>query len=532
MTTSFLDLDFQRRAAAEKVRTAKDVALPPLRYWNYEPCRHHEISVVDCVWQECGGEPFEHQRVGIAWLYLIKRGLLADVTGAGKTNQILGLLALLKEKKELTDRALVICQTAAVLQWLSEAQRWTPRINAEVVFSGLTKAKRISRYSGNWDVLFMGWRMAQQDHDVLQKLEIGTVIVDDVDPILDHSNITHKVIADLALRAERSVVINATNVQVRLEQLHAASVPVGGHRVFGPLPAFSARYLRKEKISIWTPSGKKKTVEKTTGFRNLDDLKARLAPIILRRNYDDLDDVRMPAIMPPENIWLELHPAQRAKYAELQEGVLRIKRDEGEEVKYTAALAKFMYGQEICAGLPALGEPDGPQASVKLDWLMNKLSTEWADRKIVTMIRNIGLVEAFQARLTAADIGWEALWGKERRAEYRKASQDRFWRDPECRVMMGTAAMERSLNLQISNIIVFVDTVLNPARVTQTVGRIRRPGSHEHIFVFSLFCRDTQEEGYLNVLRRRQAVADAINEEQSELYEALTPMEMLSLIAA
>jgi hypothetical protein len=373
--------------------------------------------------------------------------------------------------------------------------------------------------------------MAQQDHDLLQKMEIGTIIVDDVDPLLDHGNATHKVIADLAQRAERAVVINATNVQVRLEQLHAATVPVGGHRIFGPLPAFSARYLRKEKISIWTPSGKKKTVEKTTGFRNLTDLKTRLAPVFLRRNYEDLEDIRMPAIMPPENVWLELHPAQRAKYAELQEGVLRIRREQGEEVKYTAAMAKFNYGQEICAGLPALGEPDGPEASSKLDWLMQKLTGEWEDRKIVTLIKNVGLVRAFQNRLDAENVGWEVIWGPERKAEVRKASQDRFWRDPSCRVMMGTAAMERSLNLQISNIIVFVDTVLNPARVTQTVGRIRRPGPHEHIFVFSLFCRDTQEEGYLNVLRRRQAVADAINDEQSELYEALSPMELLALIA-
>ena len=525
-----LDPDQARREAAEKVRRAKNINLPPLKYWNYDPCSHHEVPRVDCEWQACGGEPFDHQRVGIVWLYLIKRGLLADVTGAGKTIQTLGLLALMKERGELTDRAVVICQTAAVLQWLEEANRWTPRVNAEAVYGGMTRAKRISRYSSNWDVLFIGWRMAQQDHDILQKLEIGTVIVDDVDALLDHGNATHRVVVDLANRANRSVVINATNVQVRLEQLHAATVPVDGHRIFGSLPAFSARYIRKEKVTVWLPSGKRKSMEKTTGFRNLADLKRRLAPIFLRRNYEDLQDIRMPEIMPPENIWLELHPAQRAKYTELQRGVLRIRRETGDEVKYTEALAKFTYGQEICAGLPALGEPDGPEASIKLDWLEQRLNSEWVDQKIVVMIRNKGLVSAFQNRLDRNQVGYETIWGNEPSSVVRKAAQDRFWRDPNCRVMMGTSAMERSLNLQISNIIVFVDTVLNPARVTQTVGRIRRPGKHDHIFVFCLFCRDTQEEGYLNQLKRRQAVADAVNEEQSELYESLSPMELLALI--
>lgn len=526
-----LDPDQARRDAAEKVRRAKNVNLPRMRYWNYDPCSEHTEPRVDCEWRACGGEPFNHQRVGIAWLYLIQRGLLADVTGAGKTIQTLGLLALLKERHQLNGRAVVICQTAAVLQWLEEARRWTPRINADAVYSGLTKQKRINKYVGNWDVLFIGWRMVQQDHELLQKLEPSVVIIDDVDALLDHGNATHRVIVDLALRAERSVVINATNVQVRLEQLHAASVPVGGHQIFGSLPAFNARYLRKEKVVIWTPRGQRKTVEKTTGFRNLSDLKQRLGPIFLRRNYDDLDDVNMPAIMPPEIVWLELHPTQRRKYEELQEGILRIRKEQGDEVKYAQALSRFMYGQEICAGLPALGEPDGPEASVKLDWVMQKLQTEWAGRKIVTLIRNVGLIRAFQERLDRERIGYETIWGPQADAQVRKAAQDRFWRDPNCWVIMGTSAMERSLNLQVSNIIVFVDTVLNPARVTQTVGRIRRPGAHEHIFVFNLFCRDTQEEGYLNILRRRQAVADAVNEEQSELYEALSPMELLTLIA-
>ena len=526
-----IDPELGRRNAAEKVRRAKNVNLPRMRYWNYDPCPRHEEPRVDCEWRSCGGEPFNHQRVGIAWLYLVCRGLLADVTGAGKTIQTLGLLALLKERGQLTGRAIVICQTAAVLQWLEEAGRWTPRINCEAVYSGLARPRRIAKYAGNWDVLFIGWRMAQQDHALLQKLDPYLVVVDDVDALLDHGNITHRVISDLALRAERSVVINATNVQVRLEQLHAASVPVGGHQVFGSLPAFNARYLRKEKAVIWTPQGRRKTVEKTTGFRNLSDLKTRLAPIFLRRNYDDLDDVNMPAIMPPEHVWLELHPAQRRKYEELQEGILRIRREQGDEIKYAQALSRFMYGQEICAGLPALGEPDGPEASVKLDWLMQKLTGEWADQKIVTLIRNISLVKAFQSRLEGVGIGYETIWGPQSDARVRKAAQDRFWQDPDCRVIMGTSAIERSLNLQVSNIIVFVDTVLNPARVTQTVGRIRRPGKHDHIFVFNLFCRDTQEEGYLNILRRRQAVADAVNEEQSELYEALNPMELLTLIA-
>jgi hypothetical protein len=67
--------------------------------------------------------------------------------------------------------------------------------------------------------------------------------------------------------------------------------------------------------------------------------------------------------------------------------------------------------------------------------------------------------------------------------------------------------------------------------MAQLAGRIRRAGSsHAHIWVFNLFCRDTQEERYLEVLQRRQAMADYTWGEQSELYDSLSPLELLSLI--
>jgi len=164
---------------------------------------------------------------------------------------------MLKEKGELTDRAVIICQTPAVLQWVSEAARWVPKLRVEAAPSGLSKAQRVERYTTNWDVMVIGYHALIKDIRMFEKLEPGVVIADDVDPLLDHSNQKHRAITSLALRAERSVVINATNIQIRLQQIHAASVPVGGHDIFGSLTAFETKYLRKEPVTVWTKQGRK-----------------------------------------------------------------------------------------------------------------------------------------------------------------------------------------------------------------------------------------------------------------------------------
>lgn len=521
----------RREMLAAQVKAAGSVILPHLEHWNYGACSRHETPRPDCEYRECGGDLFDHQNVGVAWLYLRKKGLLADAPGAGKTSQILALMCLLKQQKELPPRAVIVVNTPAVTQWAAEAARFAPGLGVAHVPAGMPKKDRIATYSGNWEVLIVGHHMALRDQKILVTLAPGMVVTDDVDPLLNHGTRTHKMLVDLCHRAERVVVMNASSVQTKPQQLHASMVPIGGRAIWGSLPSFERRYLRLEWDEIRVKGGKKVKVSKFVGLKNAEELRARLGPWVIRRTYDDLTDIRMPELMPPTNVWLELHPAQRAKYDELRKGVLEIQRKSGTKIKHTTALTMITYGQQVCAGLPALGEDDGPQASVKLDWVINRLMGTWEKEKIVVFIRNIGNVRALQARLASVGIGFATIWGEDKDAGARQGEVTRFWEDPNCRVMIGTSAIERSLNLQNASIIVNLDTMLNPERMKQLLGRVRRAGSaHSHVFQFNLLAVDTQESRYLDVLRKREAVNSYIWDESQELYEALSAEDLLKLI--
>lgn len=521
----------QRKAAAWKLRNLKDFNLPELKYFNYVPCTKHSELEISCL--DCGVKPRKHQRVGIGWLYLAKKGLIGDSVGTGKTVQAAGLIAAIKEAGELDNsRCLVICRPGAVPQWYSQLNRFLNEVNVTV--SAGPRKKRIERYLAPWEVLLMGYQMFIRDSDIINStFNIGTIIVDDVDALRNFDTHTAVAINRVAKDANRAVVMSGTPLQKKLDDMHSYLSPVGGTEVLGSRNLFRKRFIREELTSIVSDSGKTRIGKKVKGYKNLDEFKDLIAPMVLRRTANDIDDVDLPAIQ-PSNIILDPYEAQRLKYAELKKGVLRIISEQGEQVKRATAIAKFLYGSQICTGLCAIGEPDLPGTSVKLDWLERTLvDGDLSDEKVVVFINFKNTIRALQNRLDSHGIGYETIWGEVTNKQARFDAQDRFWRNDNSRVLIGTTAIEQSLNLQIARHLVNVDMILNPARMEQLAGRIRRDGSaYKTVYVHNLLTSGTQEEGYLPLLEREQALIDHVWDAKSELFEALSPLALLQLIGS
>jgi SNF2 family DNA or RNA helicase len=508
------------REQALQVKSYADVELPELSVWNYRGCAHHPDEPDPyCDFRACGGAPWKHQRTGATWLYFAKNGILADETGLGKCATL---------PSTIND------------PWLTDLRRFAPGLKVAAAVGDLRERRRI--YNRRWDVLVIGFPLMLRDEEHLERIGASILVSDDVQPLTHLDTKTWEAFGRLSMRAERVVNLNATPIGLKLHDLYALGTSVGAREVFGSLRQFENRYVRIEVERIVVPAFKKgkrvgtrilkKRVAK--GYKNVDEFKERISPFYFRRTIDDADDVRMPKVLPAADVWLDLHPAQRARYTELRKGIVEL-RAKG-KVAYPAAMQRFGYGQRICAGLPALGEPDGPEASVKLDWLEHALTTDWVEEKIIAFVINRGIVTALHARLQAHGIGTALFWGvegsTEKRLKIRQEQQARFWEDPNCRVAIGTTSMERGMNLQVARIGVNVDSLLNPQRMRQILGRIKRGGSrHSHVLPVNLLVRDTQESRYLDILRQRAALADYVFDEENELYEALGPLELLDLIA-
>lgn len=543
--------DEAREQLAWRVHESADVPLPHLEMWNYALCKKHRrgwvrvdfdpegnetgrTTITDTPFpgcRECGIHFRKHQRVGIMWLYLRKRGLLADPMGSGKTSHAGGLIAMLHQTGEIESvgKVIVVPRAPALGQWNQELLRMMPNLNL-VVASG-SAAQRRDQYLMGWDVLLISPQTLLNDYVALERFPLSALITDDVDSLRNHKNKTAHVLKHLGRQADRMVVMTGTPFQKRLIEAHSTLEALGGDVVFGDATVFERTYMTTRTIREIDPSTNHMVVRTVPGYRHLDDFKRRMAPMVLRRSIADMNDVSMPEIN-PNDVFLELYPRQRAKYNELKSGVLKILHEEqGLKVKHVGAMAKIMYGAQICGGLATLGEEDTPESSIKMDWIMDKLTGELEDEKVVIFSNFKNSVRALQDRFRQAGIGFETVWGLQPSKEARNASQERFWRDPSCRVLIGTQAIEQSLNLQVARHLINMDMILNPARMAQLAGRIRRDGSaFKHVFVHNLLAVGTQEERYLPLLEREAALSSHIWDENSELFNALSPTLLLTLI--
>lgn len=543
-----------RHAAAEKIRGLDDIhPFPELPWFNSEPCDRHESLNILC--RRCGIRLRKHQRIGASWMYLGLPGLLSDTMGSGKTAQVLAMLAMCKQSGELGlhNRAVIVCKAAAVWDpWGGELKRLLPGVHAYVADGD--KDQRMRGYMGNWEVAVVSDRTFggahgakhKRDGDValLENFPVGTLIYDDIDPMRNHLTETSVAINRMAAQCTRVVGLHATPMQKRLTELWCFLQPVGGRVALGSLDRVRNRYVSVGSKTILTrdptdPTGRKRVRRQAQVDSGITSNKARVQefrdaihPLVLRRTAKDIDgDVAMPAVQ-YNPVFLDLNPRQRTRYEELRRGTLRRLKETGEVVTQTEAAAAFTYGWQICSGLASIDEGPNADDSCKFDWTMDLLTGDLADEKAVVFVYFKNNVAALARRLKAEGIGGVLMWSAETDKRERARRLERFREDPACRVLIGTTTIEASLNLQVARQLIAADTILNPARMAQLVGRVARVGSpFPTVYVHHLLARQTQEDAYLPMLRREGEIADVVWGEKESLFTALTPRQIMRLVA-
>lgn len=480
-------------------------------------------------------------------LYLTRHYIVTHNTGSALLS-----LALAHHYGE-DIKALVVVQGAAVGQWVREIERWTPGFKVVGIPRKTSKKVRMDTYVGEWDILVTGYQSYLRDAPSIRKLPIKQIIIDDVDPIMNVNNKVFKALDAQCRKVDMVIVQNATSMATHLEQLYSTTVLIGARDVWGTLANFRDNYITRDYVTVF-PRRKKgqKAVEarkvwKTTGTKNMNALRKRFRPMHIRFTYEDLEgDAQIPQLI-SEQVYFEMTKPQRDRYSELQDGVRTILNDKGMEAskKAATALTAFTIGSQICAGTFALKtieggyEEDHAEASPKLDWIMEKITNEWKSEKVVVYAKFVGAIKALRGRLSKEKIKYSTIWGQEKDPTVQEQEMKKFWEDPDTRVMIISVSGERSLNLQNASILVMWDLQLNPARVTQIAGRVKRLGSkNKRVYVFTLLMEDSQEERYMTRLSARQELFDFVfdtkrdpdEDSDSMIIERLDPEEVLRLI--
>lgn len=548
----------QREAASLRFcREMQRVADPPVLEWfNTQPCPDHKPDPHPlCL--RCGVIPRDHQWVGALRMYTGLPGLLSDTVGSGKTATALMALAMYKQMGYLSygRRCVIIVPPAAMHDpWAKDLARLVPGL--DVIIADRGPAKRRALYEGQWEVAVIscrtfapaGGKVKPRPGDValLLNAPVGIMVCDDLDELRTPGTKVQRAVIAMARKCDRVHLLHATPLQKRLMEIWSFLLAVNGAaqnrlgseeycrqrfvtqvrkviKVPDPSDPTGRTMMRKQ---VWVDSGMKKSPELVAEFRR------RIAPLVLRRTSADLIDVTLPEIQ-VNQVWLDLSASQRRRYEALRGGVLTRLKAGGEEVSYTEAAAAFTRGQQICGGLASLDEgPEDRDASAKLDWVMDKLTGDLSEEKVIVFVHNKGNVQALSDRLTEEKIGhvlmWSSMTDKRRRANRLRL----FREDPRARILVGTTTIKTSLNLQVARHIIGVDTILNPAGMHQLIGRARRQGNpYPMVFFHWLLARNTQEDAYPALLRREQETADLVWDETSDVRWMLSPRQLLTMVA-
>ncbi|WP_295385432.1 DEAD/DEAH box helicase [uncultured Thiodictyon sp.] len=436
---------------------------------------------------------YPYQVDGVAFLVARGRALLADDMGLGKTLQAIAAAAWLRQRAEV-ERILVICPASLKAQWAREIQRFTGQ---ETRVVGGPAAGRAVQYREGRSFFIINYELVLRDVSVINEtLRPDLVILDEAQRIKNWR--TKLAAAVKRIPSRYAFVLTGTPLENRLEDLYSL-MQVVDHRVLGPL----WRYL--VDFHITDERGK------VLGYRNLSELRRRLAPVMLRRDRQLVRDQLPERIesrldIPMDATQVELHGAALQNARILAQIARRRPLTPAETKRLLAAL------QEARMACDAAGLVDKETAgSPKLDELANLLDDLClqSGQKAVIFSQWEQMTRMVEQRVRAMGLGCVRLRGGVP-TDKRGALIDRFRDDPATQVFISTDAGGVGLNLQAASVLINLDIPWNPAVLDQRIGRIHRLGQTERVQILLLVAADSYEGRVLELVGGKRHLFDNV----------------------
>jgi superfamily II DNA or RNA helicase len=443
---------------------------------------------------------YPYQVEGVAFLASRGRGLLADEMGLGKTVQAIAAMAQLVQRGEVR-RTLIVCPASLKHQWLREILLFTRLTEEDVAVVSGNREAREACYAAAPPVLVTSYELVRADERALADLAPDLLILDEAQRIKNWRTRTASVVKGLQSRF--AFVLTGTPLENRLDDLYSL-MQVIDPKLFGPLWRFN------EEFTTLDPGGR------PTSYRNLDVLRGRIAPVVLRRRKEEvLSD--LPARL-VSRVAVPMMKAQLEIHSDSEETVARLlailKKRPLTPVEEQRLLRAFQRMRMACnaAGLVDKKTVGAPKLE-ELERLLEEICVA-GGRKVV-IFSEWEKMQALAAEVCGKlGVGHVRLHGGVPSGA-RGRLIDRFREDPACKAFLSTDAGGVGLNLQVASHVVNLDLPWNPAVLAQRIARVHRLGQREAVNVVLLVSEGSFEERLEQTLDGKRALfAAAIGDDQ------------------
>jgi hypothetical protein len=328
--------------------------------------------------------------------------------------------------------------------------------------------------------------------EVNERLRPDIVILDEAQRIKDWN--TKTALAVKRLRSRYAWVLTGTPPEERIDELYSL-VSFLDPSVFGPLFRFNREFYEFDERG------------RPRGYRNLDKLRERVRPLLLRRTKAEVAS-ELPN-RTERTFLVPMGERQRVAYrahAAVVDKLLTSQRRRPLPVTQRERLVREANLLRMLADTGYILDARD-RTCPKLDEISRILPDCLADPEVKVLIfseweRMLELV-ADLCRKLRLGFAWQT--GQQTAAE-RRAELQRFRTQPGCRILLCTDASGQAANLQNASVVIHCDQPWNPAKLEQRVARAWSPEQTRSLTVLHLVTEHSLEQ---NVQLAREHAAPA-----------------------
>jgi superfamily II DNA or RNA helicase len=427
---------------------------------------------------------YDFQVRGALFLACRGRSILGDDMGLGKTVQTLAAVELLARERAVR-KVLVVAPASVKYQWESEIKKFTDR-PVQVIEGG--PDDRRDQYAAETFFKLVNYEQVVRDRDAINDWKPDLIVLDEAQRIKNWEAKTSREVKKL--KSRYAVVLTGTPLENKLEELYSI-VQFVDERRFGP--AF--QFLHDHRVL--DENGNLK------GYRNLDRIRGKLAPVFLRRTRGEVLTQLPPRT--DNTVYVELAPEQRKPYEDQRGALARLlQKNYLTDLDRKRVLASVVNMRTICDSLYLFDHQS--RISPKLDELAELIpEVVGEDHKVVVFSQWETMILEAAKVLDTLGVGYAVLHGGLAGNE-RKQALARFKDDPDCKVFLSTDAGGTGLNLQMADTVVNLELPWNPAVLEQRIARVHRMGQNRAVRVVNLVTRGTIEERVMRTLEAKQGL--------------------------
>ena len=471
--------------------------------------------------QNLNAQMRNYQKVGYQWLKMLDEyqfgGILADDMGLGKTIQMLAMiLAYVNENKKNTMPSLVVCPSSLTLNWLGEANKFTPSLKVCVISgSALEREKKIKAIA-KYDLVIVSYDSLKRDIEIYQKYgyQFKYMIADEAQYIKNNNTQNAKAIKQIM--AQTRFASTGTPIENSLSELWSIFDYI--------MPGYLYKY-RKFKELYETPIVREKNENA------MEKLKKMIEPFVLRRVkkevLTELPDKTVTILyneMEEEQQKIYLSYLASAKKEVAEE--IEINGFENSQIKILALLMRL---RQICCH-PSLFLQNYQGESSKLKQCIDVITDAVAGgHKILLFSGYTSMFEMIEKEMKKKGISYLKLTGQTKVAD-RIHLVDKFNEDKTIKVfLISLKAGGTGLNLTGADMVIHYDPWWNLSAENQATDRTYRIGQKNNVQVYKLITKNSIEEKIYELQEKKAKLIDNMLSTQNTFINQLSKEDIMKL---